>query len=134
MGPETTFAIGMEHIKERRLTKRLYSYPDLTVGQCVPFYFCPRSVMLYTLHQQDHKDLSYREGQTWIIHLEADMNGAITWATQQNKRWVFTTQNAGSNFFDDYADLENLHKINWQAVAAPYWQNFRGDKQAEFLM
>jgi hypothetical protein len=83
MGPETTFAIGMEHIKERRLTKRLYSYPDLTVGQCVPFYFCPRSVMLYTLHQQDHKDLSYREGQTWIIHLEADMNGAITWATQQ---------------------------------------------------
>jgi hypothetical protein len=39
--------IGMNSIKQRRLTElRLDTYPDLFVGQCVPFYFCPRSVML----------------------------------------------------------------------------------------
>jgi hypothetical protein len=38
--------IGMAKIKERSLNKALTSYPDLHVGECVPFYFCPRSVML----------------------------------------------------------------------------------------
>jgi hypothetical protein len=35
--------IGMNHIKQRRLTQlQLDSHPGLLVGQCVPFYFCPR--------------------------------------------------------------------------------------------
>ncbi|MDD3435986.1 MAG: DarT ssDNA thymidine ADP-ribosyltransferase family protein [Candidatus Gastranaerophilales bacterium] len=36
-------SIGMPAIKQRRLENRLTSYPDINVGQCVPFYFCPRS-------------------------------------------------------------------------------------------
>ena len=39
--------IGMNEIKERRLTNELQSHEGLCVGDCVPFYFCPRSVMLY---------------------------------------------------------------------------------------
>ncbi|MBE7527723.1 MAG: DUF4433 domain-containing protein [Burkholderiales bacterium] len=35
---------GVAQIKQRRLTSCLNSYPDLRVGDCVPFYFCPRSV------------------------------------------------------------------------------------------
>lgn len=42
--PGTT--IGMNHIKQRRLSTSLRSYPELHVGDCVPFYFSPRSVML----------------------------------------------------------------------------------------
>lgn len=39
--------IGMGKIKERRMNElTLDSYPDLYVGDCVPFYFCPRSIML----------------------------------------------------------------------------------------
>ena len=35
--------IGMNSIKQRRLTElTLDSHPSLYVGQCVPFYFCPR--------------------------------------------------------------------------------------------
>jgi hypothetical protein len=47
--PGTT--IGMDSIKQRRLTKSLNSHPDLRVGDCVPFYFCPRSVMLYNIYK-----------------------------------------------------------------------------------
>ncbi len=44
--PGTT--IGMTGIKQRRLEElTLSSHPELHVGECVPFYFCPRSVMLY---------------------------------------------------------------------------------------
>ncbi len=40
-------AVGMGRIKHRRLHElNLYSHPDLKVGSCVPFYFCPRSVLL----------------------------------------------------------------------------------------
>lgn len=55
--------IGMAKIKQRRLNKALSSYPDLHVGECVPFYFCPRSVMLYMLHMNNHAEITYRGGQ-----------------------------------------------------------------------
>jgi hypothetical protein len=61
--------IGMSHIKQRRLTNSLSSHQELTVGQCVPFYFCPRSIMLYIISQENHEDISYRCGQQSIIHL-----------------------------------------------------------------
>ena len=40
-------SIGISSIKERRLSLPLTSHPELHVGDCVPFYFCTRSVMLY---------------------------------------------------------------------------------------
>ena len=69
--------IGMSHIKQRRLTYRLSSHPRLRVGDCVPFYFCPRSVMLYVIHRADNEGLQYRDGQGPIVHLEADLHEAV---------------------------------------------------------
>lgn len=55
--------IGMSAIKARRLKElQLSSHPGLFVGPCVPFYFCPRSIMLYLIHRANHEDLSYRGG------------------------------------------------------------------------
>lgn len=65
--------IGMNGIKERRLQRTLTSYPNIRVGDCVPFYFCSRSIMLYLISRKNNPDLSYCEGQEPIIHLEADL-------------------------------------------------------------
>lgn len=66
--------IGMNTIKQRRMTElKLTSHPQLYVGQCVPFYFCPRSVMLYLIYQANHVELADRGGQRPIVHLEADL-------------------------------------------------------------
>ena len=82
--------IGMNKIKRRRLHElTLNSHPDLNVGHCVPFYFCPRSVMLYVIHKSDHPELTYRGGQGPIIHLEADMREAVAWAERHSQRWAF---------------------------------------------
>lgn len=126
--------IGMAKIKERRLNKALTSYPDLHVGECVPFYFCPRSVMLYMLHMDNHPEIHYRGGQQPIIHLMADLHKVIQWAQQQGKRWVVTDANAGSFYFNDYAHLDDLQQIDWQAVASTHWVQCRDKKQAEFLL
>lgn len=131
--PGTT--IGMSNIKQRRLTNALLSHPGLHVGDCVPFYFCPRSVMLYLIHKGNDPELAYRAGQDPILHLEADLRQTVAWASRNNKRWAFTTSNAGSFYFDDYSDLSQLNKIDWDAVRANQWMGERKlYKQAEFLI
>lgn len=127
--------IGMDKIKRRRLEElTLPSYPDLHVGECVPFYFCPRSVMLYMFSRSNHPDLHYAGGQAPIVHLVADMHQAVCWAKQNQLRWAFTSSNAGSNYFDDYTCESDLDKINWDAVTAQQWQGLQEAKQAEFLV
>lgn len=126
--------IGMGKIKERRLQNLLTSSRDLHVGDCVPFYFCPRSVMLYLFHKNNHPEITYRGGQEPIIHLVADLASAVRWATDNGRRWVFTDCNAGSYYFNDYADLNQLDQIDWNAVEARSWSSCREQKQAEFLL
>lgn len=130
--PGTT--IGMRSIKQRRLTLSLNSHPGLHVGDCVPFYFCPRSVMLYLIHQANHPELDYRGGQTPILHFEADLRATVDWAQAQGKRWAFTLSNAGSYFFEDRCDLARLGEIDWAAVQARDWRQYKEGKQAEFLL
>ena len=131
--PGTT--IGMNNIKQRRLTElTLSSHPQMHVGDCVPFYFCPRSVMLYLMYQGNHPDLVYRGGQDPIIHLEADLHAVVEWANQQGRRWAFTLSNAGSYYFEDRSDLAQLDEIDWEAVQARQWPNCKERKQAEFLV
>ncbi len=126
--------IAIDRIKQRRRTNVLSSHLGLTVGNCVPFYFCPRSVMLYVIHKRNHASLVYRGGQEPIIHLEADLHEVVLWAQQESLKWAFTLSNAGSRFFEDYCDLEQLDKIDWQAIKANWWQEHREAKQAEYLI
>lgn len=139
---ETTgTTIGMNDIKLRRLHRlRLTSHPDLKVGDCVPFYFCPRSVMLYLIWQANHPNLTYRGGQRPIVHFEADLRAVVVWADQNNQRWAFTLSNAGASYFEDRCNLDQLDEINWNAVRARRWsgrgiaESLKEGKQAEFLM
>lgn len=127
--------IGMSTIKARRLNElTLDSHPGLYVGQCVPFYFCPRSIMLYLIYQANHAELSYHGGQGPIVHLEFDLHAAVTWAEANNRRWAFTLSNAGSRFFEDRSDLSQLDEIDWDAVQARNWVSCKDGKQAEFLV
>jgi len=132
--------VGMMSIKDRRLGTSLSSHPGLAVGGCVPFYFCPRSIMLFLLHRGNHPEVTYRGGQEPIIHLVAEVPAAVTWADANNLRWAFTLSNAGSGYFEDRADLDQLSEIDWNAVSARQWsgngisRQIKEGKQAEFLV
>lgn len=131
--PGTT--IGMNIIKQRRLNElTLTSHPGLHVGDCVPFYFCPRSIMLYLIYQANHPELVYRDGQGPIVHLEADVRQTVAWAEKHNQRWAFTLSNAGAYYFEDRCVLAQLDEINWDAVEARAWPQCKEGKQAEFLV
>lgn len=133
--------IGMDSIKQRRLSElTLTSHPGLYVGQCVPLYFCPRSIMLYLIYCANHPELTYRGGQGPVVHLEIDLNAAVEWADLNGVRWAFTLSNAGAYYFEDRAELAQLGEINWDAVQTNRWSgsgispSIKESKQAEFLM
>ncbi len=133
----TTNLIGMNKIKQRRMNLPVACHPGTMVGEYVPFYFCPRSVMLYILSRNNHPEVNYRGGQDEIVHLQADLHAVVHWAQAQGVAWAGTVRNAGveydAGFFNDVNDLS---AIDWQAVAA---SDFRSPhvsekKQAEFLL
>ncbi|MGH8233009.1 MAG: type II toxin-antitoxin system toxin DNA ADP-ribosyl transferase DarT [Rhodanobacteraceae bacterium] len=132
--------IGMTDIKQRRLTLPIGCHIGLSVGDCVPFYFCPRSVMLYLFHRDNHPGLTYHGGQEPIVHLEADLLSTVEWANRQGKRWAFTLSNAGAYYFESRCELTQLDEVNWDAVQTNKWSgqgvsgSVKEGKQAEFLI
>ena len=128
--------IGMGSIKQRRLGLPVSSHNGLRVGDCVPFYFCSRSIMLYVIHCANHPELTYRGGQQPIVHLEADLHRVVQWAVANGRRWAFSLSNAGAFYTQFRAELAQLGEINWDAVAATDFRpaDVKEAKQAEFLV
>ena len=130
----TGTTIGMPDLKKSRLEKQLTAHPDLRVGDCVPFYFCYRSVMLYVIYRRNHQGLVYRGGQGPIVHLEADLYETVAWADNDERRWAFTSSNAVSGYVNAYSDIAQLSDLDWGAINARDWRGRRDGKQAEFLV
>ena len=127
----------MSKIKRRRLEELpVHCRPGTKVGEYVPFYFCPRSIMLYILHRGNHPELSYRGGQGPIVHLQVDLHETVRFAEQQQRAWAFTAVNAGTRFADFYSSVDRLDEIDWSAVASHDFGNptNKERKQAEFLL
>ena len=132
-----TQAIGMSKIKRRRIEELEVScHPGTKVGDYVPFYFCPRSIMLYVIHCANHPELTYRGGQTRIVHLEADLHRVIAWADHNQVRWAFSLSNAGARYTEFRSQLGCLGELDWGAIAARDFRNpeVKERKQAEFLL
>lgn len=129
--------VGMSHIKRRRLQEiEVTCHAGTHVGDYVPFYFCPRSVMLYILHKGNHPDLNYIEGQQPIIHLQADLHAVVEWADRERRRWAFSDRNAGAYFAQFFNGLNQLDEVNWAAVVSVNFRDMvvKEGKQAEFLV
>lgn len=128
--------VGMSEIKKRRLEDLpVPCHPGTLVGHYVPFYFCPRSIMLFVLYKGNHAELAYQGGQRPIVHLQADLHATVAAADRQNVPWAFSTRNAGARYAPFFSSLEALGEVSWTAVEA---SDFRSDdvkegKQAEFL-
>jgi ssDNA thymidine ADP-ribosyltransferase, DarT len=128
--------IGMSRIKERRLQLPVHCHPGDMVGDYVPFYFCPRSIMLYVIHCRNHPELTYRDGQGPIVHLRANLHAVVQWAEACGRRWAFSLSNAGARYTSFHASLADLHRLDWQAISATDFRApaVKDGKQAELLV
>lgn len=126
--------IGNNEIKADRLRLPVDCHAGTYVGDYVPFYLCPRSVMLYVISKRNHPNVAYKDGQGPVVHLVADMLDVVDWAKAEMRRWAFTDINAANRAADFYNDLSNLDKLNWNAIGARQWVSCRDHKMAEFLV
>ncbi len=111
-------------------------HPGDHVGDYVPFYFCPRSIMLYLIFRANHPELTYVGGQEPILHLELDLHEVVAWAQGQNRRWAISLSNAGAVYAEFRNRTEELSEIDWGSVAATDFRlaDIKERKQAEFLL
>jgi hypothetical protein len=126
----------MSTIKQRRMRLPVTCQEGDTVGQYVPFYFCPRSIMLYILYKANHPELTYLGGQGPILHLEMGLERTAAWAAQSGVRWAFSLANAGAVYAPFRSSLAQLSEVDWLAVAATDFHDphVKEGKQAEFLV
>lgn len=134
-GPKAS--IGMSGIKRRRVEKiDVTVNPGTKVGDYVPFYFCPRSVMLFVIKCANHDELGYRGGQDPIVHLEADLDAVIEWANARDRHWAFSLSNAGAYVCEFRKRGKELDELDWEAISANDFRDpeVKEGKQAEFLV
>jgi ssDNA thymidine ADP-ribosyltransferase, DarT len=129
-------AVGMSEIKKNRLQYPVKCHEGDMVGEYVPFYFCPRSIMLYILYRGNHPGLTYHGGQGPIVHLKANAETVAAWAASVDGRWAFTLANAGALYAPFRSDMAQLSEIDWTAVRATDFRDakVKEGKQAEFLV
>lgn len=126
--------IAHESIQARRGRTRIPCGAGGVLHDYVPFYFAPRSPMLFTIHKGNVE--GYNQGQETVIHLvstaEAIEATVLAFAFSDGHAIMSYTQ------FSD--DLENLDMVDWEIMEARYWNDTEDDndrkrrRQAEFLV
>jgi hypothetical protein len=126
--------IHNEGIQRQRRVTRVPCGPGGVIHDYVPFYFGPRSPMLYQLHTGWVQ--GYSEGQEPIIYLVSSAERVA----RSGARFVFTDGHAIKAFTKWFDDLGALDQVDWPACHARYWRDSTEDmdrqrrKQAEFLV
>ncbi|HVV74167.1 MAG TPA: DUF4433 domain-containing protein, partial [Verrucomicrobiae bacterium] len=127
--------IAHQHIKDRRAKKGVPVTPRGFVSNYVPFYFAPRSPMLYTIH---HGNVApYDGGQTKVLHLVSSVKRVLA----DGYPYCFTDGHAEMGptlFYNDW----KMHKdkVPWSVMTSNWWNDTadqpdrKRQRQAEFLV
>ncbi len=132
-------ALGAEaadpSIKATRRTIRVPLAPFGCVADYVPFYFAPRSPMLYKLAKGGVP--TYSDGQDPLVYLVSTTETIA----QAGLRYLFSDGNCASaitQFADDLRLLDSM--VDWEIMDAQMWNNTADDpdrrrrRMAEFLV
>jgi hypothetical protein len=135
----TRTEVGAREIKESRRQRAIPIGPGGRVGDYVPFYFAPRSPMMYRI-ACDHRDRvpdRYPDGDTPLVYLVTTVDAVV----QAGVAWVATDGNAATATTEFTTDLSRMAEmIDWPLMTAERWNNTQDDpdrqrrRQAEFLV
>ncbi|WP_224363560.1 type II toxin-antitoxin system toxin DNA ADP-ribosyl transferase DarT [Hyalangium versicolor] len=126
--------IAYADLKVARARTRVPVCKRGTLADYVPFYFAPRSPMLYAIHKG--KVEGYQEGQEPVLYLVVRTEAI----RQQELPFAFTDGHAATPFSQFFEDWAHLELVDWELMNATYWKNTDEDgdrkrrRQAEFLV
>ena len=109
--------------------------PERVVADFVPFYFGPRSPMLFSITQGNVSH--YEGGQAPLVYLVTSIDQVVSHSLE----WIFSdggAEHQKSRFFNDITDLDQ--HIDWSVIRAKQWADTPDDsdrvrrRRAEFLV
>jgi ssDNA thymidine ADP-ribosyltransferase, DarT len=105
-----------------------------TLHNYIPFYFAPRSPMLFALHRNNVA--KYEGGQTPMIYLVSSVQRVL----KEQLGFVFTNGHPIMKTSRFYQDVSELEQVRWDVMESRYWNdtlefpNRKQVRQAEFLV
>ncbi len=126
--------IAHQHIKDRRAERAVPVAAGGTLADYVPFYFGPRSPMLYTIHRGNVEGFDGRQGQ--VVHLVVQAEAAMGCG----RPWCFTDGHAEMAVSRFHADWAERDCVDWPLMKQRYWSDTADEpdrkrrRQAEFLL
>ncbi|HOE10747.1 MAG TPA: DUF4433 domain-containing protein [bacterium] len=127
-------SIAHEHIRQSRAIRPVPIAPYGTLGDYVPFYFAPRSPMLYAVYCGKVK--GFCGTQKDILYLVSSVEQVIT----HNLPFLFTDGHAAMDITQFFNSPGDFSRIDWNMMKERYWHDTDQDpdrtrrRQAEFLV
>ena len=126
--------IAYGHIQDRRAQTPVPCGPGGSLHEYVPFYFSPRSPMLFAIARGYVP--GYSGTQYKILHLVTAVEDVVA----ESLQFVFSDGHAVMAMSDFFTDVSELSRIDWPLMSARYWHDTDEDgdrkrrRQAEFLI
>jgi hypothetical protein len=126
-------SIAYDDLKARRTNWPVHVGPRGTLADYVPFYFAPRSPMLYAI--AGGWVAGYSGGQVEVAHLVFSLRDIA-----RAGEFVITDGHAATPLTDQFDDLAGLERIDWSIMREKYWRDTDEDgdrkrrRQAELLV
>lgn len=127
--------VGNQQVKARRRRMEVPISPGGVVADYVPFYFAPRSPMLFVIHKGDVP--TYDDGQEGLVYL-VTCTGAVA---DRDLGFVLTDRNAASSLASFGRRLDDLDEfVDWSLMRARIWKDTPENpdrmsrRMAEFLV
>ena len=118
--------VGDVEIKEIRRRRPVTAGPGGSVGDYVPFYFAPRSPMMFRI-ACDHRDAipgRYPDGDRPLAYLATTVGAII----DAGLAWVATDGNAATATTRFIPDLDDLNlMVDWPLMRSQMWNNTSDD-------
>ncbi|KQK28659.1 hypothetical protein ARD30_21010 [Bosea thiooxidans] len=140
-----TANIAYQSVQGHRAVRAVNVGRGGVVHDYVPFYFAPRSPMLFTINNGNVPGCAYRQDD--IVHIAS----SIERIRQLGLDYVFSNANAATALASFFSSLDDLEEVDWGLICEPprlegycrYWQNNLGNpryvqrmekRMAEFLV
>ncbi len=139
IGPQLATNVGATEIKARRRERPVPCPPGGVVADYVPFYFAPRSPMMYRIacDHRDGKPGCYPGGDDPLVYLVS----SVEQVHAAGLSWVASDGNCAVGLTTFSTELDELAAlIDWPLLRAQIWRNSPEDmdrmrrRAAEFLV
>ncbi|MDR3626810.1 MAG: DUF4433 domain-containing protein [Ignavibacteriaceae bacterium] len=128
------FNIGHKNLIDKRGNRNVPIDPGGVLNDYVPFYFAPRSPMLYSINKGNVQ--GFQGTQNDIIYLVS----SVQEIKASKIPYVFTDGHAYVEISQFYNTENDLRFVDWVIMGATYWNNTVNDndrsrrRMAEFLV